>query len=170
VSWRGNHVPASDAIQPSRYAEALQRTDRLNFEEIATRPNPSDGYEIRYNTMKVPDGVLPHPAQRADQVPGQEHLPPPSLGHWPTLASTCWKRPSTEGRTLWLAKYLRIEDHMQKAAHVKPHCTMWFDCLANCGLREGHASWGQFCIDNMLGHPLAGDVRKGLDFKPTRRF
>ena len=78
--------------------------------------------------------------------------------------------PARAVRTPWLDKYLRIQDRMQKAAHVKTHCTMWFDCLANCGLRDGHASWGQFCIDKVLGHAFAGDVRKGLFFRGAGRL
>ena len=78
--------------------------------------------------------------------------------------------PARAVRTPWLDKYLRLQDRMQKAAHVKPHCTMWFDCLAHCGLRDGHASWGQFCIDKVLGHALAGDVRKGLFFRGAGRL
>lgn len=78
--------------------------------------------------------------------------------------------PARAVRTPWLDKYLRLQDRMQKAAHVKPHCTMWFDCLAHCGLRDGHASWGQFCIDKVLGHALDGDVRKGLFFRGAGRL
>jgi nitronate monooxygenase len=77
--------------------------------------------------------------------------------------------PARAVRTPWLDKYLRIQDRMQKAAHAKTHCTMWFDCLANCGLRDGHASWGQFCIDKVLGHAFDGDVRKGLFFRGAGR-
>jgi len=78
--------------------------------------------------------------------------------------------PARAVRTPWLDKYLRLQDRMQKAAHVKTHCTMWFDCLANCGLRDGHASWGQFCIDKVLGHAFDGDVRKGLFFRGAGRL
>jgi nitronate monooxygenase len=78
--------------------------------------------------------------------------------------------PARAVRTPWLDKYLRLQDRMQKAAHVKTHCTMWFDCLANCGLRDGHASWGQFCIDKVLGHAYDGDVRKGLFFRGAGRL
>jgi nitronate monooxygenase len=73
--------------------------------------------------------------------------------------------PARAVRTPWLDKYLRLQDRMQAAAHAKAHCTMWFDCLAQCGLRDGKAGWGQFCIDKVLGHALAGDVRKGLFFR-----
>ena len=73
--------------------------------------------------------------------------------------------PARAVRTPWLDKYLRLQERLQAAAHVKKHCTMWFDCLAHCGLRDGNAAWGQFCIDKVLGHALAGDVRKGLFFR-----
>ncbi|MEJ5990077.1 nitronate monooxygenase family protein [Ramlibacter sp. PS3R-8] len=73
--------------------------------------------------------------------------------------------PARAVRTPWLDRYLQLQERMQKAAHVKPHCTMWFDCLAHCGLRDGNPAWGQFCIDKVLGHALDGDVRKGLFFR-----
>ena len=44
-------------------------------------------------------------------------------------------------------------------------CNMAFDCLAHCGLRDGVASMGQFCIDQKLGEALGGDTRKGLFFR-----
>lgn len=78
--------------------------------------------------------------------------------------------PARAVRTPWLDKYLRLEGRMQQHAHVKTHCTMWFDCLAHCGLRDGNAAWGQFCIDKVLGHALAGDVRKGLFFRGAGRL
>lgn len=73
--------------------------------------------------------------------------------------------PARAVRMPWLDKYLRLQERMPKAAHVKAHCTMWFDCLAQCGLRDGKAAWGPFCIDKVLGHALGGDVRKGLFFR-----
>ena len=78
--------------------------------------------------------------------------------------------PARAVRTPWLDKYLRLQERMQKAAHAKAHCTMWFDCLAHCGLRDGNAAWGQFCIDKVLGHALAGDIRKGLFFRGAGRL
>lgn len=78
--------------------------------------------------------------------------------------------PARAVRTPWLDKYLRLQERMQKAAHVKTHCTMWFDCLAHCGLRDGNAAWGQFCIDKVLAYALAGDVRKGLFFRGAGRL
>lgn len=78
--------------------------------------------------------------------------------------------PARAVRTPWLDKYLRLQERMQEMAHAKGHCTMWFDCLAHCGLRDGNAGWGQFCIDKVLGHALAGDVRKGLFFRGAGRL
>lgn len=73
--------------------------------------------------------------------------------------------PARAVRTPWLDKYLRIEPKLKAVAHVKSKCNMAFDCLARCGLRDGDASMGQFCIDQQLGHALAGDARKGLFFR-----
>jgi nitronate monooxygenase len=73
--------------------------------------------------------------------------------------------PARAVRTPWLDKYLRLEPRLQKHAHVKSHCNMWFDCLSQCGLRDGKASWGQFCIDKSLGHAMEGHTDKGLFFR-----
>jgi nitronate monooxygenase len=67
--------------------------------------------------------------------------------------------------TPWLRNYLRAEGKLKGAAHVKPRCTLAFDCLAQCGLRDGLAAWGQFCIDKQLASALRGDVKKGLFFR-----
>jgi ribonuclease R len=71
--------------------------------------------------------------------------------------------PTPEKKTL-LQNYLKAEPRLQAVAHVKPRCTLAFDCLAQCGLRDGLASWGQFCIDKQLAAALRGDVKKGLFF------
>lgn len=78
--------------------------------------------------------------------------------------------PARAVRTPWLDKYLRIQPKLQAVAHVKSHCHMWFDCLAQCGLRDGKREWGQFCIDKVLGLAAAGDVRKGLFFRGAGRL
>lgn len=67
--------------------------------------------------------------------------------------------------TPWLRNYLAVEARLKNLAHVKPRCTLAFDCLAQCGLRDGLAGWGQFCIDKQLGAALRGDVKKGLFFR-----
>jgi nitronate monooxygenase len=78
--------------------------------------------------------------------------------------------PARAVRTPWLDKYLRLEPRLQGHAHAKEHCTMWFDCLTQCGLRDGKGDWGQFCIDKVLGHALSGEVRKGLFFRGAGRL
>lgn len=67
--------------------------------------------------------------------------------------------------TPWLKTYLRLEPKLQAVAHVRQRCTKAFDCLAQCGLRDGLKDWGQFCIDNQLAAALRGDVKKGLFFR-----
>ncbi len=78
--------------------------------------------------------------------------------------------PARAVRTPWLDKYLRVESKLKSVAHVKSRCNMAFDCLARCGLRDGKAEMGQFCIDQQLGHALAGDQRKGLFFRGAGRL
>jgi nitronate monooxygenase len=66
--------------------------------------------------------------------------------------------------TPWLKSYLKAEPRLQAVAHVKARCTKVFDCLAQCGLRDGKVGWGQFCIDQQLAAALKGDVQRGLFF------
>jgi nitronate monooxygenase len=47
---------------------------------------------------------------------------------------------------------------------------MIFDCLATCGLRDGIARIGQFCIDHQLAAALRGDVASGLFFRGAGRL
>ena len=75
--------------------------------------------------------------------------------------------PARAVRTPWLSQYLRVE-HKLKA--VPRSCLMAFDCLAHCGLRDGLAGVGQFCIDRQLGLALAGDQRQGLFFRGAGRL
>jgi nitronate monooxygenase len=73
--------------------------------------------------------------------------------------------PARAVRTPWLAKYLEYLPKLTAVAHKKPRCTLKFDCLVQCGLRDGNAGAGQFCIDQKLAEGLAGDVGKGLFFR-----
>lgn len=73
--------------------------------------------------------------------------------------------PARAVATPWLRAYLRIESKLQAVVHHKSRCTKSFDCLAQCGLRDGLPGWGQFCIDNQLAAALRGDVKKGLFFR-----
>jgi len=73
--------------------------------------------------------------------------------------------PARAVATKWLKSYLKVEAKLQAVAHAKSHCTKAFDCLAQCGLRDGTKGWGQFCIDNQLAAALRGDTQKGLFFR-----
>lgn len=73
--------------------------------------------------------------------------------------------PARAVATPWLKNYLKAEAKLQSHAHEKPRCTLAFDCLAQCGLRDGLETWGQFCIDTQLAAALRGDVKKGLFFR-----
>ncbi len=73
--------------------------------------------------------------------------------------------PARAVATPWLRAYLKIESKLQAVVHHKSRCTKYFDCLAQCGLRDGLTGWGQFCIDNQLAAALRGDVKKGLFFR-----
>ncbi|HEX6016724.1 MAG TPA: nitronate monooxygenase family protein [Burkholderiaceae bacterium] len=73
--------------------------------------------------------------------------------------------PARAVATPWLKAYLAVEGKLQGVAHVRKRCTKVFDCLAQCGLRDGLKDWGQFCIDNQLAAALRGDLKKGLFFR-----
>ncbi|GGC70041.1 2-nitropropane dioxygenase [Undibacterium terreum] len=72
--------------------------------------------------------------------------------------------PARAVRTPWLENYLRKEAKLQSKAGIK-ECTVGFDCLQQCGLRDGLEKSGQFCIDTQLAFALAGDVKRGLFFR-----
>ena len=72
--------------------------------------------------------------------------------------------PARAVRTPWLARYLGMEAQLQGRAKPR-HCTLAFECLAQCGLRDGIARIGQFCIDHHLAAALRGDVEHGLFFR-----
>ena len=68
--------------------------------------------------------------------------------------------------TPWLKRYLRREKALQSNAKAdQRRCVPGLNCLTVCGLRDGHASSGQFCIDTRLAYALRGDVAKGLFFR-----
>ncbi len=73
--------------------------------------------------------------------------------------------PARAVATPWLRSYLKAEPRLQRLAEVKPRCTLAFDCLAQCGLRDGTSGWGQFCIDTHLAAALRGDAKRGLFFR-----
>jgi nitronate monooxygenase len=73
--------------------------------------------------------------------------------------------PARAVRTPWLERYLAKLPNLQARAKVRTRCTQSFDCLATCGLRDGIAKIGQFCIDLHLAAALKGDVERGLFFR-----
>ena len=73
--------------------------------------------------------------------------------------------PARAVKTPWLSHYLDHEDKLKAKAKEKPSCIKSFDCLAHCGLRDGLAKMGQFCIDHHLAAAFRGDVKKGLFFR-----
>jgi nitronate monooxygenase len=74
--------------------------------------------------------------------------------------------PARAVNTPWLARYLKRVDKLKACANDRAHkCTLAWDCLIQCGLRDNVAKFGQFCIDNQLAAALEGDVEKGLFFR-----
>jgi nitronate monooxygenase len=77
--------------------------------------------------------------------------------------------PARALNTPWLANYLAKETKLRAMAKAKP-CTIGFDCLQQCGWRDGIARAGQFCIDTQLAFALNGDLKRGLFFRGAERL
>ncbi|HJV85062.1 MAG TPA: nitronate monooxygenase family protein [Noviherbaspirillum sp.] len=77
--------------------------------------------------------------------------------------------PARAVRTPWLDNYLAKEAKLQRKAAPKD-CTVGFDCLHECGLRDGIAKHGQFCIDTQLAFAMNGDVKRGLFFRGSEKL
>lgn len=77
--------------------------------------------------------------------------------------------PARAVRTPWLANYLEKEAKLQSKAKQQ-ECQVAFDCLHQCGLRDGIAKAGQFCIDTRLAFAMNGDVKRGLFFRGSERL
>ena len=73
--------------------------------------------------------------------------------------------PARAVRTPWLAGYLEKLEILQRRTRKRRHCTLGWDCLTQCGLRDGLPQAGQFCIDHHLAAALRGDVERGLFFR-----
>ena len=62
------------------------------------------------------------------------------------------------------------DDHLYlQSVARKRACMMSFDCLAQCGLRDGTPGWGQFCIDNQLAAALLVERDQGIAQPVERR-
>lgn len=77
--------------------------------------------------------------------------------------------PARAVRTPWLANYLDKEAKLKSIAKAKP-CTMGFECLLQCGWRDGIAKAGQFCIDTQLAFAMNGDIKRGLFFRGSEEL
>ncbi len=78
--------------------------------------------------------------------------------------------PARAVRTPWLERYLEKLPALTRRAKARRECTLAFDCLEVCGLRDGLSKIGQFCIDLQLAAALAGDVERGLFFRGAGRL
>lgn len=79
--------------------------------------------------------------------------------------------PARAVATPWLKNYLKREAKLQSNAKDDPRrCVPGFECLTVCGLRNGIAKFGQFCIELRLADALKGDVKKGLFFRGSERL
>ena len=74
--------------------------------------------------------------------------------------------PARAVSTPWLRHYLKRETKLQSHAKADPRrCVPGAECLTVCGLRDGIANFGQFCIAARLSDAVHGDVKKGLFFR-----
>jgi nitronate monooxygenase len=85
--------------------------------------------------------------------------------------------PARAVKTVWLERYLRREHVLQAeaAAFEEAHkgkpvdriakCSCALQCLTVCGLRDGIAKIGQFCIDTQLAAAMRGELSRGLFFR-----
>jgi len=78
--------------------------------------------------------------------------------------------PARAVRTPWLVNYLEKLPALQRRTKPRAACTLAFDCLQSCGLRDGLARAGQFCIDLQLAAALKGDLQHGLFFRGGGRL
>ena len=78
--------------------------------------------------------------------------------------------PARAVRTPWLVNYLEKLPALERRTKPRAACTLAFDCLQSCGLRDGLARAGQFCIDLQLAAALKGDLEHGLFFRGAGRL
>lgn len=73
--------------------------------------------------------------------------------------------------TPWLKNYLKRESLLQSKARCgAERCAAGLHCLTVCGLRDGLAKFGQFCIDSQLAAAMRGEISKGLFFRGASRL
>ena len=77
--------------------------------------------------------------------------------------------PARAVKTPWLEGYLAKRQILARRAKKRRECTLAFDCLEVCGLRDGIAKIGQFCIALQLAAAMKGDLQHGLFFRGAGR-
>ncbi|MFZ4757367.1 MAG: NAD(P)H-dependent flavin oxidoreductase [Burkholderiaceae bacterium] len=78
--------------------------------------------------------------------------------------------PARAVATPWLVRHIAAQPRKAELAREKARCVMAFDCLIQCGLRDGIGRFGQFCIDRQLAAAMHGDVKTGLFFRGAGRL
>jgi nitronate monooxygenase len=79
--------------------------------------------------------------------------------------------PARAVETPWLTRYLRQEKTLQANTRCDARrCSQRMDCLTQCGLRDGLARFGQFCIDLKLAAAMRGEVSRGLFFRGASKL
>jgi nitronate monooxygenase len=78
--------------------------------------------------------------------------------------------PARAVRTPWLTAYLEKLPVLERRRKPRAQCTLAFDCLQACGLRDGLSRFGQFCIDLHLAAALEGNLERGLFFRGAGRL
>ena len=78
--------------------------------------------------------------------------------------------PARAVRTPWLETYFRKVGRLQDKAKQARGCTLGWDCLLQCGFRDGVSKFGQFCIDHHLAAALRGDRQHGLFFRGAEQL
>jgi nitronate monooxygenase len=77
--------------------------------------------------------------------------------------------PARAVNTPWLQHYLQALPRLEEDRAQEAALHLAFDCLAQCGLRDGLAGWGQFCIDTQLAAGLARRPEEGPVLPRRRR-
>jgi nitronate monooxygenase len=177
--YAGGHLGAAklDEVADARFdfAQVLPAAQRL-FEEMRIAPIPlivAGGINsparvreaLALGAAAVQVGTPFAVAEEGDAHPNFKRvLAGAQAGDIVTFMSVAGL-PARAVRTPWLQRYLEKEAVLQRRAKPRRACTLGWDCLAQCGLRDGKPGMGQFCIDHHLAAALRGDVDHGLFFR-----
>jgi nitronate monooxygenase len=81
------------------------------------------------------------------------------------IAPTPPGQPARAVMTHRLRNCLAVLPRPPRTVRNDVRCTLAWDRLAQCGLRDGLPGRGQSCIDQRLAAALQGDVDKGVFFR-----